>query len=172
MAEALVISIAGSLVAAFILWNIRGFNLSLGRLRVHGRWLTAIRGQPSLHENVVLRQLGSRVWGASHSAAVSDRRIVKKYRLRGQVHGESLSMLFSQYAGEGMDHGAVLLRINPTDGSMSGWEIGYNLQTGWHEPFRYVWTRGTLRDLEQLVRADQVRDATPRLPFPGSDGSS
>lgn len=113
-------------------------NRLLPVLRVDGKWHTQIErnGTTESHEHVEMRQLGSRVWGLATHVKGGD-----SYRLRGDVHGDKVSMTYRQASPHGNDVGAILLKI-ATDGRvMDGFEIGCDLPTGAVSSRRYVWTR-------------------------------
>lgn len=104
-------------------------------VKVHGNWTTILEtpqgrkaeqvragdaGQPpaAAHEDVTLYQFFNRVWGN----AVVQSGANPVYKLRGQIIGEKLSLLFRKKGD--FDSGAIFLRIFP-NGRMEGYEVGF-----------------------------------------------
>lgn len=119
------------------------FNLSawFAQAKVHGSWTTTLetpqgekaehlpeataagsdRSTIDAHEDVTLTQFFNTVWGT----AVLQSGSYPVYKLRGQIVGEKLTLLFRKIGD--IDSGSICLKVMP-EGRMEGYEVGFNSQ--------------------------------------------
>lgn len=92
------------------------------------------QGLEKPHEYVKLHQFFNKVWGKARRH--DDSSVI--YKLRGQIIGEKLSMVYRE--ADGFDSGAVLLDIESRT-QMQGFEIGRDLKSGEVYFCPYKWRR-------------------------------
>lgn len=112
-------------------------NLLFMPIRVQGYWTTELdRGEGyKPHERVKLYQFFNRVWGKTK---VNDG---TPYRLRGQICGSKLCMVYNYTGKAGFDTGAMLLNIPTKVSPMEGYEVGVDLNEDEVYSFKYRWTK-------------------------------
>ena len=139
---ALVIAAATLALKAVRAWISARVTSLLRVVQVAGDWDTSIQRAgaeaPANHEVVSLRQFGSWVWGV---AARVDGAAATRYRLRGEVFGDKVSLTYRDAAAFGNDVGAILLKVSADGTRLDGFEIGCNLGTNAPESLNYHWTR-------------------------------
>jgi hypothetical protein len=121
-------------------WGIGALNRTLGSVRVHGNWETKICRKDDVwqdHEKVILHQFINRVWGTTTYKQDASR----TYRLRGEICGHFVSLVYRQDGTRGFDSGAIALQATPEEQEMEGYEVGYDRDEKKIAPRKYKWTR-------------------------------
>jgi hypothetical protein len=124
-----------SLVWTAVSW---GMTRAFSDHRLKGDWETMLdRGTGAglvRHEDVTLKQFIHLVWGTSVDLTGT------KYRLRGNLTGDRLRLVYS-VKGVGNDGGAALLAVAVSGKSMSGFEIGVDMTSNKIYANPYEWKR-------------------------------
>jgi len=113
-------------------------NQLLVKVPVAGEWKTRINraGTWVDHETAVLHQFLSLVWGTTTLVSGGH-----TYRVRGDVSGHTVALIYRQTSKHGSDSGGITLSVDPEGAEMMGYEVGYDHDEKAIAPRAYQWTR-------------------------------